>query len=167
MVERWRPPTGPDSRKANKVGVATSEARAGTNRGSKEKTKNVGYGSPPVHTRFKSGRSGNPHGRPKNSRNLKSIIQAALSERILVREGEKRRSITKLEGVVLRQVESALKGNHRSALATLKIAAQVGLLENSEDATESLALTQSEQQIVQELLSRHLKDLNPKRSRKR
>lgn len=28
----------------------------------------VGYGKPPVHTRFKEGQSGNPNGRPKKAR---------------------------------------------------------------------------------------------------
>jgi hypothetical protein len=114
----------------------------------------TGYGRPPVKNRFKPGHSGNPRGRPKNSRNLKTIIQQALTGRITVREGEKRRSITKIEGVVLRQVEGALKGNDRAALATLRIAAQVGLLDDVEAGFEAYPLSRAEQQMVQELLTK-------------
>ena len=89
----------------------------------------VGYGRPPVEIQFKPGASGNPNGRPKKSRNLKTIIRNALTANVIVREGEKKRSVSKLEGIVLRQLESALKGNDKAALATLKMAAQVGLLE--------------------------------------
>jgi hypothetical protein len=112
----------------------------------------VGYGRPPRHTRFKPGQSGTPGGRPKYTRNLKTIIQQALTGRITVREGERRRTITKLEGVVLRQVEGALKGNDRAALATLKIAAQVGLLDEADGAFATPPLSPAEQQILDKLL---------------
>ena len=115
----------------------------------------VGYGRPPLHSRFQPGRSGNPRGRSKHSRNLKTIIQQALTGRITVREGERRRSISRLEGVVLRQIEGALKGNDRAALATLRIAAQVGLLDDSETGFEaSPPLTPAEQQLVDDLLEK-------------
>ena len=38
----------------------------------------VGYGKPPKHSRFKSGQSGNPGGRQKGSRGLKTDLQAEL-----------------------------------------------------------------------------------------
>src|SRR4051812_27104239 len=63
----------------------------------------VGYCRPPLQSRFQRGQSGNPKGRRKNSRNFKTLIQQALTGLISIREGDKRRSITKLEGVVLRQ----------------------------------------------------------------
>jgi hypothetical protein len=113
----------------------------------------VGYGRPPAHTRFKPGKSGNPKGRPKSSRNLRTIIQDALTTKIVLRQGQGKRSISKLEGIVLRQVEGALKGNDKAALATLKMAAQVGLLEGSENEIEEAALSASEKEMMEELLS--------------
>jgi len=113
----------------------------------------VGYGRPPIESQFKPGASGNPNGRPKKSHNLKTIIRNALTSKVIVREGEKKRSVSKLEGIVLRQVESALKGNDKAALATLKMAAQVGLLEVSDMEVESPQLSVGEQQIIAELLA--------------
>ena len=112
----------------------------------------VGYARPPIASRFKPGKSGNPHGRPRNSRNLKTIIQSALTAPVVLREGARKRSISKLEGIVLKQVESALKGNEKAALATLKMAAQVGLLEVPEGAAEPLTLSPAEQEIVNDAL---------------
>jgi hypothetical protein len=36
----------------------------------------VGYGKPPKHTQFKPGKSGNPQGRPKGTKNLKTDLIA-------------------------------------------------------------------------------------------
>jgi len=117
----------------------------------------VGYARPPIASRFKPGKSGNPRGRPRNSRNLKTIIQGALTAPVVLREGTRKRSISKLEGIVLKQVESALKGNEKAALATLKMAAQVGLLEVPEGAAETVTLSASEQDIVNELVLQRTK----------
>src|SRR5438045_2771148 len=38
----------------------------------------VGYCRPPLHTRFKPGQSGNPSGRVKGSKNLKSLFHQTL-----------------------------------------------------------------------------------------
>jgi len=112
----------------------------------------VGYARPPIASRFKPGKSGNPRGRPRNSRNLKTIIQGALTAPVVLREGARKRSISKLEGIVLKQIESALKGDEKAALATLKMAAQVGLLEGPEGAAEPLTLSAAEQAIVNDAL---------------
>jgi hypothetical protein len=71
---------------------------------------------------------------------------------VVLREGARKRSISKLEGIVLKQIESALKGNEKAALATLKMAAQVGLLEAPEGALETPTLSASEQAMVNELV---------------
>ena len=72
----------------------------------------------------------------------------------MLREGQGKRSISKLEGIVLRQIEGALKGNEKAALATLKMAAQVGLLDGPEGAVEAATnLSSSEKEMMEELLS--------------
>ena len=80
-----------------------------------------------------------------------------------MREGEKKRSVSKLEGVVLRQLESALKGSDKAALATLKMAAQVGLLDVGDKEMESPHLSAGEQQIIDELLAGKTKKKRSKR----
>jgi hypothetical protein len=93
---------------------------------------------------------------------LKTITQAALTGKVVLREGGTKRSISKLEGIVLRQVESALKGNEKAALATLKMAAQVGLLKSPESELETASLSASEQEMIEELLSQSTRKRKPR-----
>jgi hypothetical protein len=74
----------------------------------------VGYRKPPEHSRFKKGRSGNPQGRPKGSKNLQTDLAEELNERILVREGSRSMTLTKQRAIVKSLVSKAAKGDPRS-----------------------------------------------------
>jgi hypothetical protein len=116
----------------------------------------VGYGRPPIESRFQPGSSGNPRGRRKGSKNLKTLIRKAMTASISIQEGTKTRRVSKIEGVVLRQLQSALKGDDRSAMAVIKMAMQMGLLEEpASNAAEDTALSGADERILDELLARH------------
>jgi len=73
----------------------------------------VGRGKPPHHTRFKKGKSGNPGGRPRGSRNLNTSIMKELKEPIIVNENGRQRELTKREAMVKRLVNAALAGDRK------------------------------------------------------
>jgi hypothetical protein len=77
----------------------------------------VGYKKPPKHSRFQKGRSGNPNGRPKGGRNLRTEILAEITELITVRENGKAKKVPKLRGYIKRLSEKALNGDLRAILA--------------------------------------------------
>ena len=64
----------------------------------------VGYSKPPRHSRFVKGQSGNPRGRPPGAKNLKTLLNKALNERVTVTEHGGRRKITKREAIVTQLV---------------------------------------------------------------
>jgi hypothetical protein len=74
----------------------------------------VGYGRPPIASRFQPGRSGNPRGRRKGVRNLSSIMASTLNEKVPVTENGRRRQITKLEAAVKQLVNRAASGEARA-----------------------------------------------------
>lgn len=74
----------------------------------------VGYGKPPKRTQFKSGQSGNPRGRPKKSKGLNTIIREQLLAPIPIQTSAGTKRVTKMEALVLKGVERAVKGDFRA-----------------------------------------------------
>ena len=70
----------------------------------------VGYGKPPKSTQFKPGESGNPKGRPKGSKNLPTVLQETLNQRVVITEGNKKVTVTMLEALVKSLTANAIKG---------------------------------------------------------
>jgi len=85
----------------------------------------VGYKCPPRHTQFKPGNNANPLGRGARTR-LKhgQIIQTIINQRETVLVGGKKKKITRLERMVLRHGNDALRGNVDSALLLLALRKQ-------------------------------------------
>jgi len=137
---------GSNRKEAPKRGKGSDHPRSGTG---------TGYGRPPEHSRFQQGKSGNPAGRPKKSRNAKTIVRRVLDSTVTVREGDRKRTVSKLEGIILRQVEAALKGDAKAALAALRMMAQVGLLDAKEITEDGPQLSATERAIVDEMFEKH------------
>lgn len=78
----------------------------------------TGYKQPPLDTRFKKGRSGNPKGRPKSAIAAASRMVSAnafafeeAQRSITVREGENTREMRTIEAVLRAQAKAAISGN--------------------------------------------------------
>jgi len=71
----------------------------------------VGYGRPPLDTRFKRGQSGNPKGRPPGAKNLASLLNETLNEVVIIKEDGGRKRISKRKAAFKQLVNEAAKGN--------------------------------------------------------
>jgi hypothetical protein len=89
----------------------------------------VGYKHPPVHSRFQPGTSGNPSGRSKGSKNLKTLFRKILSEEVSLREGSVTRNVTKAEAILRGLIIGAMKGDARSVVTLFRLAEQAGEFE--------------------------------------
>jgi hypothetical protein len=74
----------------------------------------VGYCKPPTSTQFKPGRSGNPAGRPKGSRNFKTELRATLQTPVNVNRNGRVRKFSTQRASLLVLREKALNGDQRA-----------------------------------------------------
>jgi hypothetical protein len=81
----------------------------------------VGYGKPPKRSQFKPGESGNPKGRPKGARNLKTEIREVMQSTVTVTQDGQRKKISTRKAVVLRLTEKALSGNVQATRVLLDL----------------------------------------------
>ena len=88
---------------------------AHTPKGSKAgRSYQVGYGRPPVETRFKPGGIGNPKGRPKKQKTVGQMIENALTTRIRIEENGRTKFVTAQEFIFLKLVRAAARGEIRA-----------------------------------------------------
>ena len=66
----------------------------------------AGYCKPPKKHRFKKGKSGNPKGRPKNAKGLKTDLKEELASQMTVKIGRK--------GAYRDQAKAGTEGSHPS-----------------------------------------------------
>jgi hypothetical protein len=119
----------------------------------------VGYGKPPKDSQFKKGESGNPRGRAKYTRNLKTDLTKILGKKISVREGDRRFKVSGQEGVLMSLMAKCLKGDTKAITTLVNLAVRMFGLEGAfPDATERL--TPQEQQMLTEWDDR-LRNLAP------
>lgn len=95
----------------------------------------IGYGKPPRHTQWKSGRSGNPKGRPKRSRNFKSDVKNTLKEPVRLAKNGKPKTVSAQHAALLRLRERALQGEPRALDRLLELARRY----NDDDLAENAA----------------------------
>jgi hypothetical protein len=85
-----------------------------------QKDYEIGRGKPPKATQFKKGQSGNSKGRPKGSKNLKTIWSHQLSETVPVVQQGKKRKIQKQEAIVTQVINQAASGNLKAIAMVLQ-----------------------------------------------
>jgi Family of unknown function (DUF5681) len=69
--------------------------------------------------RWKPGQSGNPKGRPRGAKNLATIFNDALNQKLKIQEKGKIRRITAREAIVRRVVNEAMRGNLKATALIL------------------------------------------------
>jgi hypothetical protein len=114
----------------------------------------VGYKRPPKNKQFQKGRSGNPKGRPKNTRNLKTDLAEELTSRISITAHGKVTSVSKQKALVMALITRAIKGDTRAATMIVTLVRQ--LLEPDAKLDDAIMRpSPADQEIVDAFLARH------------
>ncbi len=95
----------------------------------------VGYKKPPRHTRFQPGQSGNPRGRPRGTKNLKTDLIEELGEKIVVREGDRSHKVSKQRALLKSVVNRAIQGDARAI--AIALSTMMRLLDTGEGAPDA------------------------------
>lgn len=112
----------------------------------------VGYKKPPSHTRFKPGRSGNPKGRPKNARGLKTDLRAELVSKMKIRMNGEDVSGTKQQLMLRTLTTRAASGDVSATRILIDLVMQV--FGPEDHTTGPKRLSALDQKILDQLLSR-------------
>jgi len=117
-----------------------------------ERDYEVGYGKPPLHTRFVKGQSGNPRGRTPGAKNMKTLLNKALNELVVVTENGGRRKVSKREAIATQLVNRSAKADYKA------IQILMGLLRDIEGDTDphpsEPTFSEADQQIIQRIQAR-------------
>jgi hypothetical protein len=116
-----KPPVRSRSRSTGQVKGNTPTPELTEQEKPKEGDYTVGYGKPPVATRFKPGKSGNPKGRPKAAKGLNTIVRKTLTQKVSVRTANGEQRISRIEAALHKTVELAMKGNPRALAQLIKL----------------------------------------------
>src|SRR5258707_10390012 len=107
-----------------------------SNMGTSDTSSDVGYGKPPKATRFRKGRSGNPKGRQRGDENLLSVFKRMATKRIKVKEGDKWRTITMADAIILQNYKAALQRDQIAMSNIIRLAEQSGELIDRTDVKQ-------------------------------
>ena len=117
----------------------------------------VGNGKPPKHTQFQKGKSGNPKGRPKGSKNLKTLIREEFLKPVTVVEKGKSTKMPRIRAIVRKITVDALTGGHQEAKLALNTFAKCDDTADASTIVELMAgqtafeLTAEEYEIITKL----------------
>ena len=78
---------------------------------------NVGRGKPPRGAQFKPGKSGNPKGRPKGSKNFGTLIFELANELVPAKDG----TMTRAEMMLRDLIDAALDGSPKQVLSVVQM----------------------------------------------
>jgi hypothetical protein len=113
----------------------------------------VGYGRPPLHSRFKRGKSGNPKGRPKQSGNLRTIVKQVSDEQIQIRDGDRLRRMPRIEALVRTTFARALK-DPKALPSLIVLLRQCGYGADHNEPAGDVLLGPEYQTIIDDFLAR-------------
>lgn len=120
---------------------------------SQDPDEQVGYGRPPKAYRFKPGESGNPRGRKRGSRNLRSDLADELAEIITVQEAGHAARLTKQRALVKRLCAQALSGEHRAMAQVVGLVLRLIPSQTSDDESGAL-VEEDDEAIIRRFLAR-------------
>lgn len=117
----------------------------------------VGFGKPPASTQFKPGTSGNPAGRPKGTKNLRTDLSEELAEPITVSEGGQQLVISKQRAMLKSLMAKSIRGDTAAARALINLI--VGIEQADAERSVVVTTTKEDLEVLQAYRDRLLDEI--------
>jgi hypothetical protein len=118
----------------------------------------VGYGKPPQSTQFKPGTSGNPAGRPKGTKNLRTDLSEELAEKITVTEGGQQLVISKQRAMLKSLMAKSIRGDTSASRALISLI--VGIEQADAERSVVITTTAEDLEVLQAYKERVLDEID-------
>src|SRR5258707_14621982 len=117
----------------------------------------IGYGKPPKANQFRKGRTGNPRGKRQGEENTISAFKRIVSKRVKINDGEKVRTITLAEAVILKNCNAAVQKDPFAMSNIFRLAEEAGEFVDITDAKQvgRPLLVPEKVKTMEEFLARH------------
>ena len=123
----------------------------------------VGYKKPPKHGQFRPGDSGNPKGRPRGAKNLKTELREELTETIKIKESGRAKTVSKQRAMLKSLTAKAVQGDTKAVSVVVGMVSRF-LLDEPDDG-ETIELTQADRAILEKFKTNILKAARTKRKK--
>ncbi len=143
-----RDPTEPPTSAGRDSGL-----NEGDHRGADGDREPVGYKRPPKASRFKAGQSGNPKGRAKGARNLKTDLTALMNKRVAIREDGELRHVSRQEAMLLSLFEKAVRGDVKASSQILAMLIKLDIHDTAR--SEPPPVTYNDRAIIEAFFRRN------------
>jgi uncharacterized protein DUF5681 len=112
----------------------------------------VGYKRPPKRSQWSKGKSGNPQGRVKGIRNMKTEFTEELSETLRIKEQGVPKKITKQRAVIKSLTAKAVQGDTRATSILFNM--MFRLMHSELTETAPVDFSQEDQEILDAFIAR-------------
>ena len=110
----------------------------------------IGYGKPPIRSRFRKGRSGNPGGRPRGKR-LATLLREALSETAMIEINGRPRRVNKGQATVALLIDRAAEADPRWMKLLLDLVQKLDIGGDARDDDEEVDAEEAREFLIREL----------------
>lgn len=121
----------------------------------------VGYRRPPKKNQFKAGKSGNPGGRPKGSRNVGALLSQVIRQKVAVTENGRTRHIPALEVMLRKLANDAMRDDPRALKSILSLMDRYGDFNEPEGDLDVDELLAEDREILERYLKAPLDNATP------
>jgi hypothetical protein len=87
---------------------------------------------------------------------VRTVVEDTLNQRITIREGDRTRSVTKLDGVILTMVSGALKGDAKAQASLITVMRSIGIMGEAPEIVDLQPFTPNDDAVLADFLRRHI-----------